>query len=207
MQTVIAGAALAACGLLLGVASSHRLGVARAMRKWPSGNKPTIGAGLATLGVILALLVLSVAGAMLSLIVTLSSPWRWVFLSAVAGASLVTGTFAAARLTDRYELNALIRAPAPIYRAATTGQPAVADAGADPAVPSGGQAGWVYRDATGAWFLAVGAPERSGFRLVRLSDFQLVRPDTARPPLTLAGGIELSVFPLQEHDFVAADPS
>jgi len=70
------------------------------------------------------------------------------------------------------------------------------DSVCDPAVPPGGQPGWVYRDAAGAWYLLVDAP--GGGRLVRLADFQLVAPGTAQAPLELAGGVELSVWPLPE---------
>ena len=71
----------------------------------------------------------------------------------------------------------------------------------DPAVPDGGESGWVYRDAAGDWYLAVATT--TGKRLVRLTDFTLVPPGTAQPPLTLAGSVEISVWPVTERRTVS----
>lgn len=66
------------------------------------------------------------------------------------------------------------------------------------AVPAEAEAGWVYTDADGTFLLVVDidAPEEDGRRLVRLADFTLAPYGSVHEPLTLAGSIEISVWPL-----------
>jgi hypothetical protein len=80
-------------------------------------------------------------------------------------------------------------APAPARPGEVAPAPARPD-GAAP-LPAGVQPGWVYQDAAGDWYLAVAAG--SGQRFVRLRDFRLGTP---KPPLTLQGSVEISVYPV-----------
>ncbi|OLB73665.1 MAG: hypothetical protein AUI14_25610 [Actinobacteria bacterium 13_2_20CM_2_71_6] len=69
--------------------------------------------------------------------------------------------------------------------------------GVDPAVPSGGRSGWVYRDPAGDWYLAVAT--EGGQRLVRLTDFTLVPVGTVGSPLSLEGSVEIQVWPVTDR--------
>ncbi len=155
--------------------------------------------------------------------------WR-AWLVGLGGGLVVIGIGAAAtgRLVARAELTALIRTPprrpdddfhplvnlgagngeaADDWRAHTRPELSTLPGGIDPVVPSGGQPGWVYRDPAGDWYLAVATDggERGGERLVRLPDFTLVPVGQAGSPLTLAGSVQLSVWPVEERPAVA-DP-
>ena len=63
-------------------------------------------------------------------------------------------------------------------------------------MPVEGRSGWVYRDPGGGWYLAVAT--EGGQRLVRLTDFTLVPVGTAGTPLSLAGSVEISVWPVAD---------
>lgn len=67
------------------------------------------------------------------------------------------------------------------------------------AVPTNAEPGWVYQDADGNFLLVVDidTPEDDGRRLVRLVDFALAPYGSVREPLTLAGSIEISVWPME----------
>lgn len=67
------------------------------------------------------------------------------------------------------------------------------------AVPTDAEPGWVYCDADGNFLLVVDidTPEDDGRRLVRLVDFALAPYGSVREPLTLAGSIEISVWPME----------
>ena len=84
------------------------------------------------------------------------------------------------------------RAPEPVPP-----QPRPTVAEGDPAVPEAGRPGWVYRDPAGAWYLCVAT--EGGRRLVRLTDFTLVPVGAAGTPLSLAGSVEISVFPVTDR--------
>jgi hypothetical protein len=205
------------------------LGRARAAANWPTA--PSFGVvarPAAYLGIGLGLSGLAAAAA-LSL-GTLAAPepafvphtWR-AWLVGLGGALVVIGIGAVVtgRLVARSELTALIRIPprppdgdfhpldVRLYDSPT--ELSTPPGGMDPVVPSGGQSGWVYRDQVGDWYLAVATEggerggERGGQRLVRLPDFTLVPPGQAGSPLTLAGSVQLSVWPVEERPAVA-DP-
>ena len=123
----------------------------------------------------------------------------------------MAGASTARRLVNRAELTALIRTPPrepgipppPTPKIPLQDPPTAADT--DPAVPADGESGWVYRDATGAWYLAVATAD--GQRLVRLTDFALVPAGTAEAPLSLAGSVEISVWPVSDSAAAVAGPA
>ncbi|WP_207127230.1 hypothetical protein [Actinocatenispora comari] len=126
---------------------------------------------------------------------------------------LVLGMIIAAKVADRVELNALIRSPSPLYRTtaprpggphqtatippAKTSPPMHESDRPDPAVPADVQPGWVLTDPAGGWYLCV--ITATGRRLVRLPDFRL-EPAGASGQLSVAGTVELSVWPLDAAD-------
>jgi hypothetical protein len=198
-------------GITLMFNAARLVGRARAAANWPtappvaplSGALGWVGVGTALLGV--------AAAAGLSL-ATLAGPERaellpqtgraWLLAAAGALAVLLAGSGFAGRLVGRAELAVLIRTRnagqgrvEPAIGELLPAQPRPTGATeADPAVPAGGQPGWVYEDGTGVWYLAVATG--TGQRLVRLDDFTLVSPGTARAPLTLRGSVEISVYPV-----------
>jgi hypothetical protein len=199
-------------GIVLMFNAARLVGRARAAANWPTAPPvPALSGALGWAGVGAALLgVAAAAGLSLA---TLAGPERpallpqtgraWLLVGAGALAVLLAGSGVARRLVGRAELAVLIRT-----RNAGTGQvgPAIgelvppqartapAEPGVDPAVPPGGQSGWVYQDRAGGWYLAVATG--TGQRLVRLDDFTLVPPGTVEPPLTLRGSVEISVYPV-----------
>jgi hypothetical protein len=159
------------------------LGRARAAASWPTAApvsalaRPLGWTGLvAGLGGFAVAVALSLSGLAAPALVP-STPRAWL-LAAVGGlAALLAAGSAASRLVERMEMSALIRTR-----------------GAAETIPGQGEAGWVYQDSTGTWYLAVASG--TGQRLVRLSDFTLVPDGTARPPLELKGSVEISVYPV-----------
>ncbi|MEN3304126.1 MAG: hypothetical protein V7603_328 [Micromonosporaceae bacterium] len=212
----IVGFATSVIGGALTVASVRLLGRVRAAASWPTA--PPVGrAGRATAraGAATGLVLLAVASGLLA--VWLARPVHvmgWLIPTAAAGTVLLAGGMIAVKMAERAELSALIRTPpaakwipAQDHR---PGPPAgqVQDgisgraastllSGADPAVPSDGRPGWVYRDAGGDWYLAVAA-DVPGQRLVRLADFALVPAGAAGAPLDLAGSVQISVYPVED---------
>ncbi len=247
MRTVVAGALLVIVGLPVALLSVNQLGIVRAVQKWPSALRPRLGRGTATFGAMLGIALVAAGLAALTFVLELRGLARDGFAAGVAVVSVAVGIFAAAKLADRVELNALIRTPAPLYRttapasvgrdqsatvrhpgtspsavadaapvtSARIGAPYVPLAGApsrnganqpvptpvDPSVPDDAQPGWVYQDGSGGWFLAVRLGP--GFRLVRLPEFDLPPIGSVRPPLSLAGSVELSVWPIEAPDELA----
>jgi hypothetical protein len=215
----IVGFATSVMGGLLTTASVRLLGRVRAAANWPTAppvRRASRAAG--KLGVVLGLLLIGGAAALLA--AWLARPvhligWKtWLVPAGAVALVLLLGGLITAKLVERAELAALIRTP-PVKSAPAQdhrpGPPAgqvqdrISDravstilGGADPAVPSDGRPGWVYRDATGDWYLAVAADE-PGQRLVRLVDFALVPAGTAALPLDLAGSVQISVYPVEER--------
>jgi hypothetical protein len=204
--------ALGVIGVVLMIGSVRRLGRARAAANWPTAARvATLSIPLGWTGVGTGLLALAVAaGLSLGVLAGPDQPelvprtWRgWLVAGTAALVVLVAGATTARRLVNRAELTALIRtpprapgtAPPPAQKIPVPDLPTPAT-DADPAVPNGGESGWVYRDATGAWYLAVATGD--GHRLVRLTDFALVPAGTAKAPLSLAGSVEISVWPVTE---------
>jgi hypothetical protein len=201
---------LGGIGIVLMFASVRRLGRARAAANWPTAAPVArLSAPLGWLGTVLGLIALAVAAG--SSLGALSDPepfphtWRsWLIAGTTALVVVAAGLSTARRLVGRAELTALIRtpprepvtAPPPMPKIPAQDPPTPAG-DSDPAVPAGGESGWVYRDAAGDWYLAVATA--TGQRLVRLTDFALVPPGTAQPPLTLAGSVEISVWPVTER--------
>jgi hypothetical protein len=216
-------------GLVLMFGAVRLLGRARAAANWPTASPVGVVARPAAyLGIGLGLLGLAAAVALSLAALTNPDPefvahtWR-AWLVGLGGGLVVIGVGAAVtgRLVARAELTALIRIPprppdgdfhpldGRLYDGPT--ELSTPPGGIDPVVPSGGQSGWVYRDPAGVWYLAVAAEggerdgERDGRRLVRLPDFTLVPLGEVGSPLTLAGSVELSVWPVEERPAVA-DP-
>ncbi|MGH8876887.1 MAG: hypothetical protein ACRD0P_06045 [Stackebrandtia sp.] len=80
----------------------------------------------------------------------------------------------------------------------------------DTAVPSEALPGWVYTDEADNWYLVTSVPD--GHRLLRLSDFTIAPVNSAAGRLTLAGSVEMTVWPAnpdepdtQEHEVVAEE--
>jgi hypothetical protein len=215
---------LGAIGVVLMFGSVPRLGRARAAANWPTATpvsryaaplgRSGIGAGLLALAAAVGLSL----GALTEPSGTGPVPHAWRgWLVAGTGAAVVfaLGLLAARRLVNQAEVTALIRTP-PRFVAARVPTGAATDATppptpdtpaqdprtpatVDPAVPAGGEPGWVYRDSAGAWYVAVAVAARGGQRLVRLDDFTLVPVGAAEGPLRLAGSVEISVWPVADR--------
>jgi hypothetical protein len=199
-------------GVVLIAGGIGRLGRHRAAANWPSAppvGRATRPLGLAGLGAGLLLLATAVAlgaDALAGAVDTAVTPetWRgWLVGGVAAGAVLAAGALITSRLVRRAEVTALIRTPSAarpipaqdraVQHPAGHRQLSTSMGDADPAVPSDGQPGWVYRDGAGDWYLAVAVDGGQG--LVRLTDFVLVPPGTAVRPLALEGSVELAVLP------------
>ncbi len=196
-------------GVVLVFGAVRRVGRARAAANWPTAPRVAtlstplgwagIGAGLLALAAAAALSLGALTGSDQAELVPRS--WRgWLVAGTAALVVLVAGVSTARRLVGRAELTALIRTPprapaVPVQVIHNRDLP-TPPADADPAVPDDGESGWVYRDASGGWYLAVSTA--TGRRLVRLTDFALVPAGTAEAPLTLAGSVEISVWPVTE---------
>ncbi|MGH3740501.1 MAG: hypothetical protein ACRDT8_14610 [Micromonosporaceae bacterium] len=208
LETVIIGAGSIGVGFLISLFGGYRLGLARAARKWESNGAPRIGRGLATTASLCGLLMVMGGAAYCTLLIKLPDPTLGIRIGIAAGAAVVAlliSMFATAKLADRVELRALIRPPTR-FRPTSSGERRVGagqpgDVGpqnvSDPVVPPTARGGWVYRDAGGAWYLALSAG--AGFRLVSLPDFRLIPVGLVKPPLTTAGSVELAVWPLSEE--------
>jgi hypothetical protein len=206
---------LGAIGVVLMFGSVPLLGRARAAANWPTAAPVSRYAGpLGRSGIGVGLLALAAAvglslGALTEPSGTGPVPHAWRgWLVAGTGAAVVfaLGLLITRRVVNQAEVTALIRTPPRFVAArATTPPPAPhipaqdprTPATVDPVVPAGGEPGWVYRDAAGAWYVAVAT--RGGQRLVRLDDFTLVPVGTAEGPLRLAGSVEISVWPVAER--------
>ncbi len=201
--TAIGGALLVVGAALLGV-SVYQLGVTRAVCRWQvTGGRVRLGRFLATVGVLSGVLAITVGvGVLVSLAPIDGRLLRPVLIVAASGVTLVVTGYIAAKVTDRVELNTLIRTPARFRRIVGSLTPvtpveagkASPDLAADSVIPPVAQPGWVYRDARGGWFLVVGAS--GGHRLVSLPDFHLTPVGAAQPPVTAVGSVELAVWPL-----------
>lgn len=260
-RIIIAASAIAVAGLVLTALSATAWGSAKAAAKWPSAERPRLGATPARIGLILGVLLCAAAAGVAVSLAPLDSLWIRVPLIAVAGlVTLGLVSWAAVKLAARIELSALINAPsplggevqtatrAPVAQApvivgppaqpqpgdisygkpypgmVTTGvppgsppensavtdgvhtttphspapatqspDPAVAGDRPDRSIPPEALPGWVYTDAADDWYLVTSIAE--GYRLLRLSDFAVVPPGGAAGALTLAGSIEMTVWP------------
>lgn len=211
VPTVEASLPLVVFGLVLAAFGVHQLGTVRAALKWPSARRPRVGRGVAGTEIALGLLLITAGLVLASTLIPVNTPLRVAIGAGVGLVVLVSGLVICLKATDRVELNALIGTPSPLYRAtgpasggshqtATAPTPSTTPVvvtvpvpeGPDPSVPVDARAGWAYQDEAGEWYLAVGGG--GGFRLIRLTDFQIVPPDTARG-LEMAGIVELSVLP------------
>lgn len=206
IPTALAGTVLAAAGLLVAGPAVHRLGRSRAAAKWHPDTGNRAGRGLLTLIAFCGVATTAAGSGLLAtrlpellrLDIARVPP---VLVGIVAGVLVhIVGMYVAAKSADRVELGALIRGPAPGAAgqpgsdtpAGRSADPRLRDS--DPDVPPTAEPGMVYRDAGGAWYLVVSAG--TGFRLVALPNFALTPPGTVRPPITPAGSVELSVWPL-----------
>lgn len=213
VRTLATGALLVVLGVVLTGLGVHQLGVVRAARKWPSAPRPRIGRGLAAVELAAGLVAIAGAAVVLATMLPLTG---FAAVAACVGAAvivLVLGMIIAAKVADRVELNALIRSPSPLYRttaprpggphqtatfpSAKTSPPMHESDSPDPAVPADVQPGWVLTDPAGGWYLCVTIA--TGRRLVRLPDFRL-EPAGATGQLSVAGTVELSVWPLDAAD-------
>ena len=202
---------LGLAGVVLVFSSVRRLGRARAAANWPTAARvATLSIPLGWLGIAAGLGLGALAGPDQPELVPRT--WRgWLVAGTAVLVVLVAGASTARRLVNRAELTALIRTPPrepgtpppPTPKIPLQDPPTAADT--DPAVPADGESGWVYRDATGAWYLAVATAD--GQRLVRLTDFALVPAGTAEPPLSLAGSAEISVWPVSDSAAAVAGPA
>ncbi len=209
---------LGGIGIVLMFGSVRLLGRARAAANWPTAAPAaTLSAPLGWAGIGAGLLALAAAAGLgLGALAGPTHPelvprtWRgWLVAGTAAVVVLVAGASTARRLVNRAELTALIRtpprvgepdadmAPLPPAPKIPTQDLPTRSADTDPVVPSGGESGWVYRDPTGDWYLAVATPD--GQRLVRLTDFTLVPAGVAGSPLSLAGSVEISVWPVTDR--------
>ncbi len=209
--TLATAVLLIVLGVVLAGLGVHQLGVVRAAHKWPAARQPRIGRGLSGVEVAVGIAAVTGGGVLLTTLLDLS-PVVGVGVAAGTGlVVLVLSLVVAAKVADRVELNALIRSPSPLYRA-TAPRPGVqhqsatpvhrranpplpeeGSTGPDPSIPAGAQPGWVLTDQGGSFYLCV--TSTGGSRIIGLPDFRLVPPDPARQ-LTLAGTVELSVWPL-----------
>ncbi len=206
VQFAVIGTALVVVGIVVAWLGSYQLGMARAAQKWDSAEgAPRVGRGMATTVVLLGLLLLGGGTGMLTTLVKLPGerPGGPIIIGLIAAlVVLVVGMYAAAKIADRVELNALIRTPSRFRRVPgaesqpATGTGEAASPGTDSVVPPTARPGWVYRDTGGAWYLVVSAG--AGYRLVSLPDFKLVPTNLVKPPITAAGSVELAVWPLSE---------
>lgn len=204
-QTLGTAALLVVIGLVLAGLGVHQLGVVRAALKWPTVDRPRVGRTVATFEMVAGVLLVAVGAVVGSTTIPVGTLPHLAIGAGLAVVVVVFGVLIAAKATDRVELNALIRTPSPLYRAAAPGSGAqhqsatsgtsgtTPPGSVDSTVPPGARAGWVYQDTAGDWYLTVAVGP--GFRLVRLPDFALVPPDPARQ-LTAAGTVELTVWPL-----------
>jgi hypothetical protein len=217
----IVGFATSVTGIVLAGGSVRLLGRARAAANCP--RAPPAGLTGRTGGVTGTAfgLVLLAVGAV-ALTARLAPPVRAVSWLVPAGAGVVVllaGTIIASKVAERAELTALIRTPpaakwipaqdrepglpaGPVQNLTPAAAVSTGTGGAEPAVPSGGQPGWVYCDPEGDWYLAVSA-EPEGYRLVRLTDFALVPPGAVGAPLELAGSVQISVYPTVDAEVVS----
>ncbi len=206
----------AACGLVLVLWGARLLARARAAARWTGPLRPAVGRRAAEFMIVLGLLAVAVAvPTLVDTTVTVSGAGvrPWVVRVTVGLVTLAIGGYAVTRLVDRAELTALIRTPH------VPGQPGRAERRAnytleDFGVQTDGQAGWVYRDRAGEWYLAVAVdpagpdggppygPGRAGSagtasgrqRLIRLTDFTLMSTRAVSGPLDLAGSVEIRVI-------------
>ena len=204
--------ALGGIGVLLMFSAVRLLGKARAAANWPTAPpvatfaRPLgwagIGGGLLGLATAAALSLAALAGPTDPQVVP--HTWRgWLLAGTAALVVLLIGASTARRMVARAELTTLIRTPprpAYVIRPREDPNPPPAPMSpelSEPAIPSDGRSGWVYRDPAGGWYLAVAA--EGGQRLVRLTDFTLVPIGTAGAPLELAGSVEISVWPVADR--------
>lgn len=204
-QTLGTAALLVVIGLVLAGLGVHQLGVVRAALKWPTLDRPRVGRTVATFEMVAGVLLVAAGAVVGSTRIPVETLPHLAIGVGLAVVVVVFGLLIAAKATDRVELNALIRTPSPLYRAAAPGSgvphqsatPGISGTTppgtVDSTVPPGAQAGWVYQDTAGDWYLTVAVGP--GFRLVRLPDFELAPPDPGRQ-LTVAGTVELTVWPL-----------
>ena len=204
MQVTLIGAPLAVVGIIVTMVGAYRLGLARAARKWDSiENPPRGGRGVATTLVLTGLLCIGVGAGMLATELRLSGltpTLKTVVAVGIGVAAFLLAMYLAAKYADHVELNALIRTPARIRRVpASAGQPGTGNGRGtrpDPIVPPTAQPGWVYRDPDGAWYLVVSSG--AGHRLVSLPDFRLMPVGRVTSEITVAGSVELAVWPLSD---------
>lgn len=266
-RIIIAASAIAVAGLVLTALSATALGSAKAAAKWPSAERPRMGAAPARIGVVLGVLLCAAAAGVGVSLVPVTK--LWVLVPLIVAAGLITlglTAWAAVKLASKIELSALINAPSPLggevqtaTRSARTqpptiqgpptqvspeqisygkpypgmvtvasppGSPPALDLSAadgvhtttpdssppatqspvsapavDPAdvtIPPEALPGWVYTDEADNWYLVTSVPD--GHRLLRLSDFSVVSPGAAAGALSLAGSIEMTVWPANPDD-------
>lgn len=209
LATCVAG------GLLVAV-SGRLLGRVRAAANWPTA--PPVGRGgrvPAFAGAAVGLVLLAGAAALTTLQFTRPAHLvGWLPPAGAAVVVLVAGGFAAGKEAERAELTALIRTPPAakwipaqdqVQDRISTGVDSTLVGDSDPAVPPGGEPGWVYRDPAGAWYLAVATDQ--GHRLVSLPGFTLVPAGGVAGPLDLAGSVQISVYPVADPPPHAGRPA
>ncbi len=86
------------------------------------------------------------------------------------------------------------RAAPPALPAANVA-PVVLDYEVEGLLPPGTEIGFVFRDGAGTDLVVIDSPD--GRRLARLNDMQLIRRAEVVPPLSVTGGVEVTILPLE----------
>lgn len=121
IRTVASGVALIVLGIVVAGLGVHQLGMVRAARKWPAARPPRVGRGVAGIEVMVGIAVTATGGVLLTTLLRVGAAVHFGIDAGVVVAVLVLGMLVSAKLTDRVELNALIRSPSPLYRTAAPG--------------------------------------------------------------------------------------
>ena len=114
LRIIVIASALAVAGLVLTGLCAAGLGTARAAAKWPSADRPRLGAVPAHIGIGLGVIVSAAAAGVGALLIPLEN--EFALYGAVAGAALITLVviaWLATILASKVELSALINSPSP----------------------------------------------------------------------------------------------
>ena len=112
LRIVIAASALAVAGLVLAGLSAAALGAARAAAKWPTSDRPALGAVPARIGVGLGVALCAAAAGLGGSMAPVADRWTWVGIIAAAVAVTIGLTvWGAVLLAGKIELSALINSP------------------------------------------------------------------------------------------------
>ncbi|MEV6523471.1 hypothetical protein AB0M43_16090 [Longispora sp. NPDC051575] len=211
------GVARAARALRIGVAAARAARPTAPDQGAPvvsfgSPGRPHLGTGPLAVAAIGLGLVLATAGAgAIVWSVPVGTAQHWALVAGSGAVVLAVGLIGVTKLVRRVEISAYAKGaallpvlvptiPLPTEGAPVADQPVPPAASAAPVddrgVPDDAQLGWVYRDVIGTWLIVVAAEDGAGRRFVRLTDFRLLPPGAAQPPLEIVGAVELAVWPL-----------